>query len=604
MAIEWTITGQAGKTVDETAHTLAALHAQNAIVTFNSLASDTMTWSIWLESPAQADVLVPDLGQTITLLRNGTRYFTGLVTGRDPSFSAGEFSYQITVENAWWWLRQIFLSSERPDQSGAETERTAYVFATGSPRSHLLALIDRAIELGAPVSEGTVASCFNVPRLSLRNIPLSEAISEVMRWVADGIVYFDYSGAGHPALCMQRRTPSGVVTLTPSEGMVPTIRLKPRIDLKVEEVKVFFSKRVTSGGKRIVNYDAYTAGASTNGIRQPVMVSGPEKVYDILPQDFTDSVEVRSAALDTAAMIELYDERIRATGASGFSVGTFSEDTFGGGQFTLPAINTQITDRDGNAIPGTFNKYLTLGEPKDWWTKDGIEHIQARVAATIWSRVQSPSPIPGGYSADPPGWFEVLGGQHYSYIIEVPGGTAAVDIFSTTASVSVPLVTKLWATPTTLIRAEDYAFINPPADLAANLLETQDWLPYEGQVSYVADEIPAGHHVGKTLNIADFVTETAGMRALITGHEVRLAKDENVLRIGAPDRLAYRDLVNRFRQTGVDNIEWLVDSVSGDPGENPPPDPGLEIPEHATLTEAGGLEYTEDEQISLDETAP
>ena len=212
------------------------------------------------------------------------------------------------------------------------------------------------------------------------------------------------------------------------------------------------------------------------------------------------------------------------------------------------------------------------------WADGSVSN--ARVAATIYSRVQSSSPIPSGYSADVPEWFQVLGGQRYDYIITVPGGTAAVDIFATTASVSVPLVKTQWSTPTTLIRAEDYAFINPPSDLADNLLATQNWLPYEGTVSYVTEDVEADHHVGKKLNIAGFLTETANMGAMITGHEVRLATGENTLRLGAPARQSYRDLVNRFRQSGADNIVWLVDSVSSDPGQNPPPDPDLEIPEY------------------------
>jgi hypothetical protein len=216
-------------------------------------------------------------------------------------------------------------------------------------------------------------------------------------------------------------------------------------------------------------------------------------------------------------------------------------------------------------------------------------------------------PIPSGWSAPRPDWYEVLGGQLYDYFVTVGGGgTAAVTVFATTASVSVPLVKTSWPVPTLLIRAEDYAFVNPPDDLADNLLATQNWTPYEGQVSYITEDIAAGHHVGKVLNIASFLPETANMKALITRHEVRLATGENFLTLGAPERFAYRDLVNRFRQNGADNIVWLVDSVSGDAGENPPPDPELEIPDYpegTTAGEDGQPEITEDGQYSFDEDA-
>lgn len=102
MPVEWGITGQAGKAVDETEHSLEQLQAEGAVVSFNSLAPDTMRWFVWIKDVSEAAVLVPELGQWITLWRNGLRYFTGIVTGRDPDFGASRRGYSITVENAWW----------------------------------------------------------------------------------------------------------------------------------------------------------------------------------------------------------------------------------------------------------------------------------------------------------------------------------------------------------------------------------------------------------------------------------------------------------------------------------------------------------------------
>lgn len=584
--VEWTIVGEAGKAVDDTPRTLTELQAQGALLEYRSLAADTLTWTAWLRTRSQADALVPALGQTITLLRNGERAFTGHVTGRRIRNTAQGPAADITVSGPWWWLEQIPLSSEIPDQAGEAGERTAYVFATGSPRTHLMALCARAIELGAPISTGSIASVFAVPRLSLRNIPIAEAIAEVMRWVADGIVHFDYAAEGHPALCMQRRTPASIVTLNPANVVTPDINLRPRMDLQVEELAIYYARRETVGRRRVTVWDGDSAGTATSGLpkRQPVVVSGPEKVWDVLPQDFTDSVEVRSAVWadivgkPVSALFVQYDDRLRAAGASNFQVGTFTESIAGGGSFTLPAVTTRITDRDGNPVDPAFTRYLTLGEVREWWTKDGIEHVNARITATIYNTVLSPAPIPGGYVPEAPAWFEAMGGRQFNYIVNSGEGTRRKDVFSTTVSVAVPLVKTAWDVPTLLIRAEDYAFVNPPAGLAANLLATQNWLPYEGEVSFITEEIPAGHHVGRTLNISGFAGETANMRALISAHSIRLATGQNTITLGAPERHAYRDLVNRFRQSGADNIVWLVESVSGDPGENPPPDPDLEDP--------------------------
>ncbi|HEY1122145.1 MAG TPA: hypothetical protein VGE67_11120, partial [Haloferula sp.] len=382
------------------------------------MSADTLEWSVWLKTLAEASTaLIPDLGQTITLLRNGVRFFTGIVTGRDPDISSGLFGWRVTVSGPWWWLQQLVLSSDLEDQAGDEGERAVYVFPTGSPRTHLIALIARAINQGAPISAGSVASAFSVPRLSLRNTPIGEAMASLMRWLPDGIVYFDYSTTpgSAPALSMQRRAAAETVTITPA-AVMPRVRVRPRLDLKVEEVKVYSAKRDTVNFLRATVWDTQTAGVATSGLpkRQPVVVSGPEKVWDVLPQDFTDSVVVRSSPVFVggeipAAMLWLYDERLRASGAVPAStrVGLWSEpDFYFGYKFALPGTDTRITDSEGNPIPLGFANYLTKGEVRDWWTKDGIENTRARVTATISTTAITAQ---AETDPDPPQWFALIG---------------------------------------------------------------------------------------------------------------------------------------------------------------------------------------------------
>ncbi len=488
MAVEWTIIGQAGKTVDDSERTLAELHAEGAVVNFRSLAADTLEWGVWLASLAEAaGTLLPDLGQTITLLRNGSRFFTGIVTGRDPDLSATTFGWRITVSGPWWWLQQLVLSSHVEDQAGDESERAVYVFPTGSPRTHLIALIARAIEQGAPIAEGSIAGAFSVPRLSLSDMPIGEAAASLMRWLADGIVYFDYTedDGAHPALCMQRRGAAETVTITPA-AVMPRVRIKPRLDLKVEEVKVFSAKRETIDLIRATVWGSQTAGASSSGlpVRQPVVVSGPEKIWDVLPQDFTDSVTVRSAPVMVsseipAAMLWRYDERLRSSGAvpNFTSVGLWEEPEFYFGyKFGITGTETRITDAEGNPVPTTFTHYLTSGEPRDWWTKDGIEHVRSRVTATISTYAITDQ---DDFEPTVPKWFELMGGNYTSYLIpNSPPPARRKHVWWTTVSVSVPLVKTSCTADMVLIRAEDYAFVQPPAGLADNLLATQNWLPY------------------------------------------------------------------------------------------------------------------------------
>jgi len=563
MSILWTIKGQTGKTVDATTHTLPALQAQGAVVEINSLATDTMSWTVWLATPGQATTLVPDLGQKITLYRDGARYFTGTVTKRRIRFQGGSYSASIVVSGPWWDLAQIFLSSDIPDQGGTYKERSAFVFATGSPSAFLSSLIARAITLGAPIRAGSLAACFNVPRLSLRNISFAEAFSEVMRWVADGLLYFDYSGSdtAFPALCMQRRGAATVLTLAPSDSVtVPNIDVSPRLDLQVETISVFYAARATVANERVTTWQTLTAGTATSGLprRQPVMISGPE-LDTWLPADFTDNVVVSSApvASNTVAMLLQYDDRLRASGLTTGAVGTYHINACAGqGAWDLPGVAPSITDADGSAIPSGYGYFLTLGTSKEWWANDGIPCIQARVTATIYAGLVYYH-TSGGVEPATPNWAKAIGAQVYYYLtIGLDGILTTNRIFATTCSVTVPLVQTAWSA-TTLIRSEDYAFINPPSDLATNLLATQNWLPYEGTVGYIAPAIPAAHAVGGRLNVSGLGAELAAMGAMISGYTATLATGEIGLTLGAPGRFAYRDLVNRFRQSGTDNIVWI-----------------------------------------------
>jgi hypothetical protein len=602
MAIAWTIKGEAGKAVDETAHTLPELQAEGAVVTFASLAADRLTWTIKLGATTEGADIIPDRGQKITLYRDGARFFTGNVTGRKRVVRGGELYYNITVEGPWWWLRNMPLSAELADQRGEDfkSERAAYVFPTGSVTDHLQGLITRAIALGAPITAGSIATCFNIPRLSLRNISFAEAISDVMRWMADGIVYVDYSGDDEdaPALCMQRRPTATTLTITPSAGIFPEISVEERVDLKVSELRVVYATHSTVDNKRLVAWAVSDAGTSNPDLpaRQLVLVSGPEQ-DTYLPQDFTDAVVVRSAPIsgNLSAIIATKDDRIRAAGetAEDFSVGAYDDDIF-----TMPSITTQITDTDGNPLPAGYNYWLVAGESKDWWAKDGIEYIPARLAATLYSSHTEELPLPESpYDPPKPAWYEVIGGT-------VVGGYPVPDparmrwVWWTTVSVPFIAVKTHWTTDTTLIRSEDYSFINPPEDLAENLLATQNWLPHEGVIVQDADPdmIPAGHYVGAKVNVMEVDSDLETMGALVVEQSISLRTGRISYRLGAPARLAFRDLVNRFRQSGADNIVWLNGTT---PLSNPE---GAGAPVgNQTLNEDGQVELTEAGETTVDE---
>jgi|GEM_PF-4662711 len=595
MAIVWTIKGEAGKAVDASTHTLPELQAEGAVVEFRSLDSDRLTWSVWLGRYGEVAGLVPDNGQKITLYRNGARFFTGNVVNPKIVAEGGRVTAQITVEGPWWWLKNMMISNVLADQAGTTKERAAYVFATGGVKNHLQGLAARAIDAGAPISAGSIADTFNIPRLSLRDMSYAEAFCELMRWVADGTLYFDYSGsdATPPALCMQRRGAAATVTITPSLGCFPRIEITPRLDLKLSQVKVASAERATVDNRRVTQWALQTAGTAdtTRPSVQLVTTSGPE-VDTYLPQDFTDAVVVRSAEIGAAQIILNKEDRLRLTGGIGLSLGPYDD-----GLFATQDFPTTITDADGNSLPAGYNYYLTAGETKDWWAKDGIGWINARVTAMIHTAIDAELPLPSPYTVTPPSWYQAIGGSMQGGYI-VPDPARMRWVFYTTVSVPFIAVKNDWSTDTTLIRQEDYAFVNPPADLAANLLASQNWLPHEGAISQAIDpgDIPAGHHLGKRVDVMELLPVHESMGALIVGQAITLRSGQVSYTLGAPARHAYRDLVNRFRQSGADNIVYLNETNP----VSPPSGPGTPS-SHWTLTEGGEVEVGEDGSTAVDE---
>lgn len=596
----WTIKGQAGKTVDAAARSPEALHASGMIVHFKSLATDELTWTVWLKSASEISTLVPDEGQRISLYLNGDRYFTGHVTGREPIFSAGQWGYSITASGPWWWLAQTPITSEIPDETTVVQERAIYILNTGSPSGWLTSIVSRAVALGLPVSLGSIATCGNCPHISLREMSLGEAISEVMRLVVDGHVYFDHSGLDgtYPALCMQRRTPASTVEINITSVAVNTLKLRPRYELQISELHINHTERQTYNNQRVNAFKTSAAGAST-GVRpdrQIITVTGPELGLG-LPQDLTDFVVVKSRAIsgNIGDALNLYHDLLKAGQASLAGVDVYADDettdVYAGLPVTWPEDPLLIvTDPEGNDLDlATWPYYLTQGEIKDWWAKDGIESMQARITATVASK----SLLLGITEDAPeaPKWARVLGATGRSYLVNEPGtGTLKVRyVWQASVSAVVPLVKTSWAASTTLIRQEDWAWFNPPAGFAAYLLETQNWVPWEGSVPIATDDTPVNNLVGCTLNIAGWVPECAAMRAMISGYSVTPATGQITFTLGPPVRHSYRDLVNRFRQTGADNIYWL-NSLTGGGG----PGGGGGPPLNSILTEDGNYEINED----------
>lgn len=605
MSDTWTLVGQSGKAVNATERTLEELRAGGLRVRFEAMNISAITWTVWLKDVGEISTYVPDLRQTMTLRVNGDRFFTGWVVGRDPLLSEGRMGYDITVADAWFFLANTMLSSEVLDGTGTAKERPVYLLPAGDLTTHLQSVISRAVALGLPVQAGALADSFDLPRLSMQNQSIGASLSDLMACLADGTLWLDHSGSGDVAVRMSRRSTADEISIAAGTAIITEVSLRPRVDLEVEEVKLSTAKRTTSAGKRVTVFEETTAGSSTSVLptRGLAAITGPE-VNLTLPQDLTDSVEIEVAAFTPTAALQHGHDLLKQNGPVGMPEVYTTQTSNGafGSTLVWPADPLlQIVDTDGNEIsPEDWPQFLTKGEPRDWWKKDLIEYVQVRITATVASYEDT---AVGDDVPEPPKWARLVGARARTIIFfegEIGGSTAQRTVWEATISATVVCCRGL--SNGTLIRSEDWGWFNPPADLAANLLASQNFVPWEGKVSTVQEEMEHGNPVGSVLNITNWVPEAATMAGIITGCTIIPRTGEVTYTVGPPLRHSFLDLVNRFRQSGADNYYWLADptddgSSAGGGITEPPAGPAGQ-----TLDEAGNPELTEDGQYTLDES--
>jgi hypothetical protein len=100
----------------------------------------------------------------------------------------------------------------------------------------------------------------------------------------------------------------------------------------------------------------------------------------------------------------------------------------------------------------------------------------------------------------------------------------------------------------------DYSFISPPANLAANLLTTMNFIPYEGTVRITEQTAGGTRYRGCKVNLANTRSELASMGAMVAEETLDLKNGTTDLTLGTPPRLDYRSFTDKIRRTSQDNI--------------------------------------------------
>jgi hypothetical protein len=570
MPVNWTIAGQTGKVFNATARSFSTAAIDSAKLDFKSLEPDTLTFTITPELLTSATI--PELRQEMILYRDGVQFFVGHVTDVRTMINSGMQQCQITVSGPWWWLEKIPFTSTITDGTGATAERISYVFGTASAGQNLKtsieAAINRSAALGAPIATiaqgSSVDSMFVVPRITLNQSTCGQVISELVRICPDTMVWFDYSTAP-VRIRVDRRGATTAVSLNQSTSPITSIDINPVIDLEVSQVVLPFVNRDTQGRTR---FQVQSAGTNVATKRQIITVSGPE-LDTFLPNDLFDSqtISVTSnygataytldtiiqqtalkygfsglPASTTAVSYRLYDRR--ATTTTGNVTGATYTDYVVG--------NANLSNKSGTVLTGY--KIITSKDPADWVginVVDAILYGQFRYIHTFDTNH-------GGVFNPFPAWASEIGMSRIGTGFDGTGYYADnITIATKSFSFNVKATNSIAGASQTFYRPADYSFIAPPADLAANLLAAQNWIPYEGAITLEEEDVGATRYRGNKINLINSIPAYSTMGALVSGESLEIESGRTTINLGAPARNDYRTLVDKIRKTSQDNIVYV-----------------------------------------------
>jgi hypothetical protein len=565
--MSWTIKGEASKALDATERNVSDI-ATNLSIRYESLQSDVATWSVIGQLADLSDLAIPELGQEVSIWQGGTRQFVGVVTATPATVSGDEIAVEITVEGPHFWLEKTPLTSLVTDVDATEQERPEFFFDTGSLVTHIAALFTRAQAVGLPVELGTLATCYDVPRVTLSSVSFADALAALVRMVPDAVCWWDYSVAGDPEFRLDRRSAASVLSLAYGAAPLVSASLAPQLGFETEEVIVSYTERGTDGEPRFLEQTAGTGGGL--GKRQVLMISGP-KLSEFVPPDPIETI-LLSSGDRTAATLEKVWEYWRAQEV------VHGNQTAGVGGFVhlVPYIDGGITDADYTSGGGTVA--WANGIAPKWYAEDGAEVL---VGDTLKYPVYTadgviPDWLPSALTLDKGrisgtwvGKFETPVGTPFSdFITEAINSSDAY--VQQAGSGGTPL--RVWAffaldfpvyyassifTATEHATPLGYQYVAPPASFATNLKAAQGWLPYSGQAALIEEEAGTTSARGKVLNLTGALTEWTSMKALIQGVDLDIATGGQTIRCGVPQRLSLDDIVTRHRTDPRDNLVEL-----------------------------------------------
>jgi hypothetical protein len=584
----WTIQGEAGKALDATVRDVSALGYTGLKIIFPSLGVDVFTFGKVLANLAPGSELLPENNQQVTLYRNAGKFFTGRAL-----VSQDGYQVSVSVYGPGWEAEAIPMTGLLADQTGALVERAQITAGPAALGTMITGLVTRAAALGVPWQAGAAPTTWNSGRLTLQQMTCMGAITDVARMVPDLMQWIDYSTT--PPTCRFSRRLAGLaagsataLTLDARELDPDGLRVRPMLQQKIEQVRLPYTDRTAGGARR---YQEQASGAAAVARVMWLPWSGPENDSFTLPEGGETAVIQTTPINVTLGTIKpTILSLIPAVQASraGFANYPRPQDiTLTNGEILTYWVSSSfgVTGSSNNATRtyqtapllyldaatlqpvSPVGKHLVISaDPPSWLAESaGFQKVKITGQLVYQNAVamyQAPSYTSNLAAPVPPSWFDAfafetvienIGFQTYS------GGPvnydrALYDLWQHNFEIDAYLTSTAYTTGQTFRKPAEFEWSEPPAGFAAGLLAAQNWLPYEGQLAFTEAECGGTRYRGCIVHVSNALPELATMGAMVQSEELDIDNGRTILRLGAPERLSFSQVIEKFRRAPADNI--------------------------------------------------
>jgi hypothetical protein len=122
---------------------------------------------------------------------------------------------------------------------------------------------------------------------------------------------------------------------------------------------------------------------------------------------------------------------------------------------------------------------------------------------------------------------------------------------------TIPVINLSYPAKTTVRKKWDYDFLAPPSNLAENLRDAQNWIPWEGPVVILRPDLTGYNGLQRTFNLTNSHPDHDGMNAMVRSITYDIARNRVTWDLGAPARIDPGNLITKLRRSPQDNIVWL-----------------------------------------------